>query len=134
MREINRHIIHCSATSNDLDIGAKEIKGMHLANGWSDCGYHFIIRRNGVIEHGRPCERMGAHVKGYNEDSIGTCLIGDDKFTLQQIVSLIKLDKELKHLYNKNMTTHGHNEFTNKKTCPNFDVKYLFEFVKKTIK
>lgn len=37
-----------------------------------------MIRRNGVVEEGRPIEQSGAHVAGHNHDSIGICLVGGD--------------------------------------------------------
>lgn len=133
MREITKHIIHCSATPNDRLVTTKEIRTWHIARGWSDIGYHFIIHRGGNISHGRPCNVAGAHCKGFNDNSIGTCLIGTDKFTSAQMESLIELDRMLKHVYNKEITTHGHNEFTDQKTCPNFDVQTFFKFANKTI-
>ena len=133
MRDIKRHIIHCSATPNLEKFTVEDCREMHLARGWSDIGYHFMIYPDGTIHNGRPCEIMGAHTKGYNADSIGTCLVGTDKFTVAQLQALLKLDKDLKHLYNKNMTAHGHNEFTNLKTCPNFNVQAFFEFANETI-
>lgn len=49
---------------------------MHTDKGWSDIGYHDVIKRNGVHQAGRPVERAGAHVRGHNGKSIGICLIG----------------------------------------------------------
>lgn len=134
MRDINRHIIHCSATPNGKEFTVEKCRKMHKDMGWSDIGYHFLIYPDGSVHEGRPVELQGAHVKGHNADSIGTCLVGTDKFSVEQIASLIKLDKSFRHLYNRNMTTHGHNEFTNLKTCPNFNVESLFKFVSETIK
>ena len=51
MRKIDDIIIHCAATYPAMDIGAAEIRQWHVRdNGWSDIGYHFVIRRNGVVE------------------------------------------------------------------------------------
>ena len=58
MREINDLIVHCSATYGSQDIGAVEIRRVHVdENGWRDIGYHYVIRRNGDIEEGRPVEQ-----------------------------------------------------------------------------
>jgi len=81
MRKINAIVIHCSDSKAAADIGAKEIRRWHVTpppggNGWADIGYHFIIRRNGAIEQGRPIEQAGAHVGGHNANSIGICLVG----------------------------------------------------------
>jgi N-acetylmuramoyl-L-alanine amidase len=129
MRDINKHIIHCSATPNQRDTRIEEIKQWHLDRGWSDIGYHFVIHRDGSLHYGRHCSIIGAHCKGFNADSIGTCLIGLDSFTTEQFKTLIKLDKMLKHMYNKDMTTHGHNEFTDLKTCPNFNVSEILNII-----
>lgn len=81
MRHITDIIIHCSATPPSADIGVAEIRKWHTdpkpkGRGWSDVGYHFIIRRDGTIEKGRPLERPGAHARGHNSNSIGICLVG----------------------------------------------------------
>ena len=59
-----------------MDIGAKEIKAWHKGKGWKDIGYHYVIRLNGKVELGRPLEKMGSHVVGYNRDSVGVCYVG----------------------------------------------------------
>lgn len=66
--------IHHSASS---DVNIKEIRRRHLKRGFSDIGYHFVIRKNGDLELGRPLTKMGAHVKSYNKGNIGICLTGN---------------------------------------------------------
>lgn len=137
MRTINQIIVHCSATPPSMDIGVDEIRGWHVdERGWSDVGYHFIIRRNGDLEHGRPIARAGAHAKGFNEKSIGICLIGgtdsDDKtkaeanFTLEQYLALFEHANFLMNGYGiKDIK--GHRDLPGViKACPCFDVKSLF--------
>lgn len=129
MRKIDLIVIHCSATTEKQDIGMAEIRKWHLARGWKDIGYHHVIRRNGVIEAGRPEEQVGAHVEGHNANSIGVCLIGGiDKtgkavanFTPVQWATLTNLIRTLKSKY-PNATIHGHREYANK-DCPSFDVQ-----------
>lgn len=72
---------HCSATRPDRDLGADEIRRWHTlpkpaGQGWSDIGYALVIRRDGTIEAGRPLDDQGAHVQGYNDISLGICLVG----------------------------------------------------------
>lgn len=132
MREINKIIIHCSATQPTQDIGAYQIDELHKKQGWSGIGYHFVIRRNGRIENGRPLEVTGAHCKGQNKNSIGICLVGgidaggnpQNNFTDAQFQALRKLVADLKQKYPQ-ATIHGHNEFANK-ACPCFNVKEFF--------
>lgn len=131
MRDINLIIIHCSATKADADIGVYEIDRWHRARGWLSCGYHYVIRRDGAIETGRPEEEAGAHCAGKNADSIGICLAGgsapdgktpEENYTDAQWDALLDLTERLKFRYPK-AEVRGHNDFTDKKTCPNFDVK-----------
>lgn len=128
MRNIGRHIIHASASPNSMDIGAKEIRQWHTkGNGWSDLGYHIIIRRDGALEWGRPFHKIGSHVQGHNADSIGTCLVGSglklSDFTPQQLATLRCVDMELRFRYPK-ITTHGHREYANKR-CPGFNMSEM---------
>src|SRR3546814_13006463 len=74
MRRIETIILHCSYTPPSMDIGAAVIKGWHVdGNGWTDIGYHFVLRRNGAVEEGRPLDVVGAHAKNFNGRSIGIC-------------------------------------------------------------
>lgn len=69
-------VVHYSATYEDQDIGVAEIDKMHRARGFSGVGYHYVIRRNGTVEKGRPENIVGAHVGGQNTRKIGICCIG----------------------------------------------------------
>lgn len=128
MRNITTIIIHCAATKPTMDIGAKEIEQWHRARGFFGIGYHYVIRRDGTIETGRPLEKAGAHAEGHNADSIGICMAGgiDNKgkpqnnFTDAQWASLKSLTLGLVHQY-KGLRIIGHNEVSNK-ACPSFSV------------
>lgn len=131
MREINEIIIHCTYTYPDMDIDAETIRKWHVEdNGWSDIGYHFVIKRDGTIEGGRPVERAGAHTKGHNANSIGVAMAGGKartgelatNFTAKQWKSLEHLVRTLKNAYPIERVT-GHNDYTKTKTCPTFDAK-----------
>lgn len=145
MREINLIVVHCSATPQNMDIGAEEIRQWHKDKGWSDIGYHYVIRRNGVIEHGRDLdhdgnvdEEVGAHAAGFNSNSLGICLIGgtdaDDRdkaeanFTRNQYMALNALLLELCSLYTiPRRNVLGHRDLPGvKKACPCFDVQAFF--------
>lgn len=125
-------VIHCSATRAVMDIGAKEITQWHRAQGWSGCGYHFVIRRSGKVETGRPVDRIGSHVKGHNVDSVGICLVGglnnetfkpENNFTAQQWESLKKLLTSLLKKYPKAKVL-GHRDFPGvAKACPCFPAR-----------
>ena len=46
-------------------------RGFHLG-----IGYHYVIRRDGSIEKGRPEWMIGAHCVNHNAHSIGICYEG----------------------------------------------------------
>jgi N-acetylmuramoyl-L-alanine amidase len=115
-------IVHCSDTADDSSLNSIDIHKMHLEFGWDGIGYHKVICRSGKIENGRPEYWIGAHVKGFNTISLGVCLIGRNKFTLQQFSSLEKVLRSWKLSYPRAKIV-GHCDTGNtEKTCPNFDV------------
>lgn len=61
----------------DIDASAEQIHGWHLNNGWAGIGYHFVIRKDGTIERGRPEWAIGSHAYGENDHTIGIHLSGD---------------------------------------------------------
>lgn len=125
--------VHCSATRPSQDIGAADIRRWHVAKGWADIGYHFVIRRDGTIEHGRPLNVTGAHVEGFNNRSVGVCLVGgvkeddiatpENNFTREQFAALKHVLDEVKAHY-PDAVVQGHRDFPGvTKACPSFDVK-----------
>tara|TARA_B110000902_G_scaffold47748_2_gene54274 strand:- start:7715 stop:9190 length:1476 start_codon:yes stop_codon:yes gene_type:complete len=77
-REITQFIAHWTGTYTNQDIGADEVHSWHLDRGWSGCGYHYIIRRDGRLQRGRPLDKQGAHsgAYGHNRRSIGVSMAG----------------------------------------------------------
>ena len=62
----------------DGDSTAERVHKWHIEhNGWAGIGYHYLIRKDGMIEQGRLPEMIGAHVYGHNDNSIGICLAGN---------------------------------------------------------
>ena len=123
-RRINKLIIHCSAVGPHQTSSARQIDAWHRAKGWQMIGYHYVIRRDGNIESGRPADMIGAHTSGQNAYSLGICYEGGlnefgkaaDTRTPEQKATLLALLRHLKTLY-PNATIHGHNEFACK-ACP----------------
>ena len=76
LREVRKIVIHYSATPITRHVTAGSIRRNHMAKGWKDIGYHWIIDRNGIVWEGRPEGLRGAHCKGWNDESIGVCWIG----------------------------------------------------------
>ena len=76
MRSINLIVIHCSATREDKSFTEYDLDVCHRRRGFNGTGYHFYIRKNGDIKSTRPIEKIGAHVRGFNSESIGICYEG----------------------------------------------------------
>jgi len=139
----SRVILHCSATPDYPDsskkydlFGAADIKQWHVnERGWSDIGYHFVIRRTGVIEQGRSIKIQGAHCLGQNRDSLGVCLIGTRWPTEEQIKSLIRLFRQVRRSFKIEASDwFGHYEFNSNKTCPGFSMHLFRELLQYGIK
>lgn len=73
---ITHIVLHYSATYADQNLDIRDIDKMHKARGWKGVGYHYVIKRDGMIERGRKETEIGAHVGGQNTGKIGICLIG----------------------------------------------------------
>lgn len=130
-------VIHCSASRPSMDVGRKEIDAWHKARGFSGVGYHFIVRRDGTVEKGRPKMAIGAHAAGYNNNSLAVCWVGgvsedmlgaEDNRTPKQKKALEKLVLDL-HVEFPDARILGHRDLPNvNKACPSFDVaKWLKE-------
>ncbi len=145
MRAIDMIVVHCSFTKPRANqqprIGVAEIRRWHTdpkkmvdgknvgGRGWSDIGYHYVIKRDGTLQVGRPLERAGAHARGHNKHSIGLCLVGGmdkrtsaavDDYTDAQWQTLRMTVGGLEVQF-PNALVVGHNSLSSK-TCPNFDV------------
>ena len=136
-------VVHCSATRASQNIGVREITQWHLQRGFDTIGYHYVIRRDGDLETGRPENVIGAHVKGHNARSVGICMVGgvdnadkpSNNFTAAQFVALHELLLQLRKRH-PNARILGHRDLSpdlNKdgkitpneyiKACPSFDVE-----------
>ena len=47
-------VIHHTGNPSDDDLSAAEIDASHKARGWSCIGYHYVVRKDGTVEQGRP--------------------------------------------------------------------------------
>lgn len=123
-------ILHCTASKNGLDYPIELIRKEHLARGFLDVGYHVVIQPSGEIEHGRGLTSVGAHCEGENQDSIGIALVGLDRFTKAQFVSLRGVLDGITMIYDiEPWNLRCHYEFDSAKkqgkTCPNIMVGNL---------
>jgi N-acetylmuramoyl-L-alanine amidase len=124
-------VVHCSASAPSVYVDRNVIDRWHRARGFLSIGYHFVIKRDGIVEVGRPVDQIGAHVEGHNHESVGVCLAGgvDEKgksvnnFTPEQMNALRALVAGLITNF-PGATVQGHRDFPNvAKDCPCFDVK-----------
>lgn len=148
MRDINLIVIHCSASINGRRVTAADIDQWHKDRGFrrnpaliganapslKSIGYHYIIYANGPVTTGRGELEPGAHVTGFNANSIGICMVGTNQFSPEQWLSLRTRVKSLREKYPLAKVV-GHRDLSpdqNKngivekfewlKICPGFDV------------
>lgn len=137
-RKTDTIVIHCADTTASMDIGAAEIRKWHVhERGWKDIGYHFVIRRNGSIEAGRPIWALPAAVMGDNHHIIAIVMVGgcavirgkkrqQDNFTPEQWTALKSCMAGVFHKYPQIAAVKGHRQYQEAidqgKYCPSFDV------------
>lgn len=140
MRPIKWIVVHTSATADKsgkpVDASAESIRRYHREhNGWKDIGYHYVIRRDGTIEQGRELWEPGAHVGGFNVESIGICCSGHgdiEDFTPLQHQALANLcAQHCKNFSLPHTVVIGHREADDfgaphvDKTCPGTKVDMM---------
>ena len=132
MRYIDKLIVHCTATPQFKDFDVEDVRDWHVkGNGWSDVGYHWLVKLDGTVQEGRPMERIGSHVRGQNKSSIGIAYVGGmdkdmnewiDTRTPEQKDAIFNLLMDLKFQF-PDAVVYGHNDFTDKKVCPCYNAK-----------
>ena len=132
---IKQLIVHHSASPRNVTTA--QIRHWHTnptpeGKGWSDIGYHYIIEGDGKVEYGRPISRIGAHCRGYNRESLGVCVVGNNtvpehKWSMQQVAVLQDLVYGLRLVFPK-LTVRGHNEYANT-LCPGVDIQQILNEV-----
>lgn len=124
--DISLIVIHHSASP--LSTSVKQIRQWHIANGWSDIGYHRVIEATGRIHDGRPIQKIGAHAKGSNSTSIGICVVGNNttvnhRWTLLQERSLDLTIRYYSNLYPLAVVC-GHRDTRKASTeCPGLSIR-----------
>ena len=98
MRVITLIVVHCSAVKPDQTSSAAQIDTWHRQRGFHlGIGYHYVIRRDGTIEPGRP-----------------EWMIGAQKATMRQLL------EDLHQRYPRAMIV-GHRDLSHDRDCPCFD-------------
>ncbi len=129
MRAIKKIIVHCTATPEGRPVSVADVDRWHRQRGFDGIGYHYLVGLGGEVWPGRPEEKVGAHCKGHNADSIGVCYVGGcnermepcDTRTSAQKVALRRLLRDLRRRYPR-AGIHSHSEFA-AKACPSFDAR-----------
>lgn len=133
--KIDRIVIHCSATKASMGkVDAAWIDREHRKRGFLKIGYHFVIKRDGTRETGRALVEVGSHAVGFNEYSIGVCMVGgldenlkpENNFTPEQWNALEALVAFLRLSFPKAEVL-GHRDLPRvAKDCPCFDAKVWY--------
>ncbi|WP_295586044.1 peptidoglycan-binding domain-containing protein [uncultured Lamprocystis sp.] len=75
-RVIHTGWVHCSASDRPEHDAARVMDRWHRQRGWTQIGYHAFIRKDGVIELGRPWDQVPAAQSGHNAAALAVCLHG----------------------------------------------------------
>ena len=119
-------VIHCSAVKPDQMSSVAQIDSWHRERGFKfGVGYHYVIRRDGSIEAGRPEWMVGAHCVNHNKYSVGVCYEGGldargqpaDTRTAAQKATLRRLLTDLHRRYPRAVIV-GHHDLNPQKECP----------------
>ena len=119
-------VIHCSAVKPDQMSSVAQIDSWHRDRGFKfGVGYHYVVRRDGSIEAGRPEWMVGAHCVNHNKYSIGVCYEGGldargqpaDTRTAAQKATLRQLLTDLHRRYPRAVIV-GHHDLNPQKECP----------------
>tara|TARA_R110000772_G_scaffold156700_1_gene267886 strand:+ start:3607 stop:4050 length:444 start_codon:yes stop_codon:yes gene_type:complete len=131
----------------------EDCRAYHISKGWSDIGYHFYIEKSGTIHKGRPLNCNGAHVRGFNNGTIGICTEGGldeqgapkDTMNDLQRLSVEGLLLALKE-GNPSMKVKGHRDYSPdlngngkiepfefSKACPCYDAQIKFGIFNSTL-
>lgn len=114
-------LLHCSDTDY-ANQTADWIERDQILRGFSMIAYHYFIRRNGLIEMGRPLEVKGAHEQKVNRSSIGICLPWKSQPTEPAIKSLTTVLLPIIKIAFPLAVLKAHRDFDPKRTCPNVDI------------
>lgn len=78
-RDITEVVVHWTAHFNNQgQVGSEELHNIGVQRGFSGNSYHYVIKKDGRLQRGRPLNKIGAHAKenGHNRYSIGIGIVG----------------------------------------------------------
>ncbi len=129
-------VLHYSATPIEHDVPVSVIDQWHRQRGFNEVGYHYYVRKDGMVERGRDLTQpgrfeQGAHSKDENSKSIGICYEGGvsikdrnrgyDTRAAEQIKAMTLLITSLRERF-PHARVEGHRDMPGASTqCPGFD-------------
>jgi len=151
-RVITQLIVHASDTYTNQNIGSEELHISHNQSGVDGLQYHYVIRRDGRLQRGRPLDTVceSSKLRGHNIQSIDVCIVGglncstgcenpdqyrsSQSFTREQMTTFESLCEAFYRRYHGGQVF-GHNEIEPQVTDPYFDVSQYVEtmFRKKSV-
>lgn len=151
-RSINEIVVHASETYTNQNIGSEELHTSHNEKGFDGIQYHFVIRRDGRLQRGRPVNKQSdaTNIKTHSQYSIDVCMIGGlncptgtpdpleyrsaQSFTIAQFRTLEALLEAFYRRYPGGQVM-GHNALEENADDPYFDVVTYAEtlFRKKSV-
>ena len=77
-REVTEVVVHWTETPTNKNIGSEEINEQHLEANLDGIGYHYVIRRDGSLQRGRPANLQGLHASNndHNKRSLAVVFVG----------------------------------------------------------
>ena len=146
IREVTEMVVHWTETYSNSNIGSEEINKTQISLGLKGIGYHYVIRRDGSVQRGRPVNIQGEHVEvnGHNERSIGVVFVGginaptgtpnpleyksSSSLTRSQFTSFQEICKAFYRTFPGGQIL-GHNDLNSLEDDPGFDVRDFCEDV-----
>lgn len=152
VRDVSEVIVHASETYTNQNIGCEELHVQHTEREFDGIQYHYVIRRDGRLQRGRPANRRGeaSDIQNHKQYCLDICLIGGinaptgtenpleyrsaQSFTMEQMKTL---EAFLEAFYRKvpGGQVMGHNAIDGSAEDPYFDVVTYVEtlFRKKSV-
>jgi DNA mismatch repair protein MutH len=136
---VQRIVLHHSVTPTTTT--AKTIREMHVAKGWADIGYHFVIRTakaNGthaIVDRGRSLDTVPASQRGRNVGTWAICIAGDNTSSTRgwrscQIAKAVELIDWLLLIRGERLPVQGHRDAAHPKyptVCAGLDIRSIPE-------
>lgn len=77
-RQVTEVVVHWTDTYTNADLSAQDIHANQIKLGHDGIGYHYVIRRDGSLQRGRPVNVQGDHapINGHDQYSIAIAFVG----------------------------------------------------------